>query len=192
MAFNPYGHKAAYNEMKHAMKEQKCHMKASKALAHGNIFKAVKMEVKAASEGMKKDMAHRQAVGAGPFDHMGGNRQVHYPVHHHQFISSSSNQGPHGLPASSGYPSQAYRPQQYPAATFPNPSPYPSAAFPSPASFPPASFPNQPHASFPSPSPYPPMGMHSQAPLYPSDASLYPQPVSYTPPTNHPPPAGWK
>merc|ERR1719383_1056577 len=81
MAHNYFQAKAAHDEMKHAMKEQKLHMKAGNALAHGNVFKAVKLEAKAASESMKKDMAHTRASG-GIFGSQHHHHRPHHPIHH--------------------------------------------------------------------------------------------------------------
>merc|ERR1719383_668982 len=129
MAHNYFQAKAAHDEMKHAMKEQKLHMKAGNALAHGNVFKAVKLEAKAAGESMKKEMAHSRASG-GPF---GGHRH-HHPHHHHR---------PH-------YP--AY-PPHYPGAPSHYPAPASGPAYPTgtvappPASYPPQGSPPAPAAA---------------------------------------------
>merc|ERR1712212_592553 len=93
-----FQHKAHHDEMKHAMKEQHLHMKAGNALAHGKVFKAVKLEAKAASEGMKKDMAHNRA--GGPFSHRHphqhhGPHHHHHGSHHHHHGSHHHHHGPH-------------------------------------------------------------------------------------------------
>merc|ERR1719383_1311062 len=135
MAHNYFQAKAAHDEMKHAMKEQKLHMKAGNALAHGNIFKAVKLEAKAAGESMKKEMAHSRASG-GPF---GGHRH-HHPHHHHR-----PHYPPHPHHHAHRPPHQAY-PPHYPGAPGHYPAPASGPAYPTgtvappPASYPPQAY----------------------------------------------------
>merc|ERR1719374_45437 len=140
MAYNHFQAKAAHDEMKHAMKEQRLHAKAGNALAHGKVFKAVKLEAKAAGESMKKEMAHSRAAG-GPFGHT-HHTHHHHPHHHHHH---HHHQPVPNYPGAPGYypgppsgpayptgnvapPSAAYPPQNYPSAAYP----------PSAAGYPPA------------------------------------------------------